>query len=40
MIRTGAPFANTPMAPRKPEATPICALLEMTACWVSPPPSV
>src|SRR5262249_8821837 len=37
MIRTGAPLANTPMAPRKPEAIPICALCEITACWVSPP---
>jgi len=40
MIRTGAPLAKTPIAPRKPEAMPTCALFEITACWVSPPPSV
>src|SRR4029434_4032940 len=36
-MRTGAPLANTPIAPRKPYATPTCALLEITACCVSPP---
>ena len=40
MMRTGAPFANTPIAPRKPDAMPICALPAITACCVSPPPSV
>ena len=40
MMRNGAPFANTPIAPRKPEPVPIWALFEITACWVSPPPSV